>query len=169
MTNFYEGDGAATADSGANIVEFSRYARGSAPSGERHAPVTIPSGPLTGRGDLRTEIERLLAEASPELAAERFLSAILTAGLAATLGDRATDTLEREMTVLNGTSVLTRREREVAALITSGRTNRSIADELFIAQSTVERHVANMLTKLGFHSRTQIAAWAVRQGIASAA
>ena len=73
------------------------------------------------------------------------------------------------MTGLNGTSVLTRREREVASLIASGRTNRSIANELFIAQSTVERHVANMLNKLGFHSRTQIAAWAVTNGIASAA
>jgi DNA-binding CsgD family transcriptional regulator len=157
------------AESSATIVEFSRYARGSAPAGERRMPMPVAPAPRTERFDLRTEIERLLAAASPELAAERFLSAILTAGLAATLADHAKDSHQREMTGLNGTSVLTRREREVASLIASGRTNRSIANELFIAQSTVERHVANMLNKLGFHSRTQIAAWAVTNGIASAA
>ena len=38
-------------------------------------------------------------------------------------------------------------------------TNRAIADELVIAPATVARHVANILAKLGFESRTQIAAW----------
>ena len=69
---------------------------------------------------------------------------------------------------LNASSVLTRREREVVRLIVEGYTNRSIADELYIAQSTVERHVANIMNKLGFNARTQIAAWAVANGLAAA-
>jgi DNA-binding NarL/FixJ family response regulator len=60
-------------------------------------------------------------------------------------------------------STLTPRERELAALIARGLSNRAIADELVISQATVARHVANMLTKLGFSSRAQIAAWVARQ------
>jgi class 3 adenylate cyclase/DNA-binding CsgD family transcriptional regulator len=59
---------------------------------------------------------------------------------------------------------LSHREREVATLVALGLSNRQIAEELVIAESTVERHVANILSKLGFHSRTQIAAWTVEQG-----
>ncbi len=59
-------------------------------------------------------------------------------------------------------STLTPREREIAALIARGLSNRAIADELVISQATVARHVANMLTKLGFSSRAQIAAWVAR-------
>jgi DNA-binding NarL/FixJ family response regulator len=60
-------------------------------------------------------------------------------------------------------STLTPRERELAALIARGLSNRAIAGELVISQATVARHVANMLTKLGFSSRAQIAAWVARQ------
>ena len=60
-------------------------------------------------------------------------------------------------------STLTPRERELATLIARGLSNRAIADELVISQATVARHVANMLTKLGFSSRAQIAAWVARQ------
>lgn len=56
-------------------------------------------------------------------------------------------------------SVLTRREHEIALLIGDGMTNRAIAETLFISPATVARHVANIHTKLGFNSRTQIAAW----------
>jgi DNA-binding NarL/FixJ family response regulator len=55
---------------------------------------------------------------------------------------------------------LTPREWEVAARIARGRTNREIAAELFVGERTVETHVGNILQKLGFTSRTQIAAWA---------
>jgi DNA-binding NarL/FixJ family response regulator len=56
-------------------------------------------------------------------------------------------------------SSLTSREREIAALVASGRSNKAIAEELFISPATVARHVANILAKLGFRSRAQIAAW----------
>ena len=41
----------------------------------------------------------------------------------------------------------------------SGRTNKAIADELSISHTTAARHVANIMAKLGFNSRSQIAAW----------
>jgi predicted ATPase/DNA-binding NarL/FixJ family response regulator len=57
-------------------------------------------------------------------------------------------------------NTLTPREREVVRLIASGHSNKAIAEELFISPATAARHVANILAKLGFSSRTQIAAWA---------
>jgi non-specific serine/threonine protein kinase len=53
---------------------------------------------------------------------------------------------------------LTPREREIAQLVAVGKTNKDIASELIIAHRTVDTHVENILTKLGFTSRTQIAA-----------
>ena len=55
---------------------------------------------------------------------------------------------------------LTRRERQVADLITQGLTNKDIAAELVISQRTAESHVEHILTKLGFTNRAQVAAWA---------
>ena len=60
---------------------------------------------------------------------------------------------------------LTRREREVAALAARGLTNRDIADQLFLSVRTVEVHVDHILTKLGFRTRTQLAAWAHEEGL----
>ncbi|MFE4504037.1 ATP-binding protein [Rhodococcus sp. NPDC056743] len=60
-----------------------------------------------------------------------------------------------------GSAHLTRREQQVAELVAQGLTNRSIAEQLFISLRTVQGHVEHMLTKLGFTSRTQIAAWVV--------
>lgn len=57
---------------------------------------------------------------------------------------------------------LSRREREVAALIAEGSSNADIASRLGVAERTAEAHVEHIRDKLGFTSRTQIAAWAVR-------
>ncbi|MEV6595709.1 LuxR C-terminal-related transcriptional regulator [Actinoplanes sp. NPDC051346] len=58
---------------------------------------------------------------------------------------------------------LTPREREVAALVAEGLTNREIAARLVVAQRTAEGHVENILSKLGFTSRAQVAAWLAAQ------
>jgi predicted ATPase/DNA-binding CsgD family transcriptional regulator len=52
---------------------------------------------------------------------------------------------------------LTRREKEVAALVAQGLTNRQIASELVLSEHTVHRHVAGILKKLDLHSREQVA------------
>lgn len=54
---------------------------------------------------------------------------------------------------------LTAREREVAALVASGLTNRQIGEKLVISERTAEGHVERILGKLGFRSRAQIASW----------
>ena len=65
---------------------------------------------------------------------------------------------------LHGARPLTSRELAVAHRIARGLTNKQIAAELVIAEGTADRHVANILGKLGFNSRAQIAAWAVEHG-----
>ena len=63
---------------------------------------------------------------------------------------------------------LTPREREVLALVASGRTNRQIAQELFISESTAGVHVSNILGKLGVAGRTEAAGIAIRLGLVPA-
>ncbi|MEP7065663.1 MAG: AAA family ATPase [Gemmatimonadota bacterium] len=58
---------------------------------------------------------------------------------------------------------LTRRERDVAALVAHGKANRAIARALGIGERTVEGYVASALAKLGFTSRTQLGVWAVER------
>jgi predicted ATPase/class 3 adenylate cyclase/DNA-binding CsgD family transcriptional regulator len=64
-------------------------------------------------------------------------------------------------------SPLNWREREVAALIARGLTNRQIAEALFIAERAADTHVEHILAKLGLGSRTQVATWVVEQGEAT--
>jgi non-specific serine/threonine protein kinase len=59
-------------------------------------------------------------------------------------------------------SPLTPREMEIARLVAQGMSNRAIAAALVIAQRTAEGHVEHILSKLGFSSRVQIAAWVGR-------
>ena len=63
---------------------------------------------------------------------------------------------------------LTRRERDIARLVADGKTNKVIARELGIGERTVEGHVANALSKLGFASRAQLAAWTVEHPVSTA-
>jgi DNA-binding CsgD family transcriptional regulator/tetratricopeptide (TPR) repeat protein len=60
---------------------------------------------------------------------------------------------------------LTAREREVLALLVEGHTNRRIAEELFISESTAGVHVSNILGKLGVATRTEAATVAARLGL----
>ncbi|HZC72369.1 MAG TPA: LuxR C-terminal-related transcriptional regulator [Jatrophihabitans sp.] len=59
-----------------------------------------------------------------------------------------------------GAVALTRRERQVAALVASGRTNRQIGKALGIAEKTAEVHLQHAMAKLGARSRAEVAAWA---------
>jgi len=61
---------------------------------------------------------------------------------------------------------LTQRESEVLHHLTSGLTNRKIAELLGISYETVKEHVQHILRKIGVEDRTQAAVWAVRKGLA---
>ena len=60
---------------------------------------------------------------------------------------------------------LSRREREVAAWIAQGKTNRQIAEIMVVRPKTVETYITRILNKIGFSSRVQIATWAIETGL----
>lgn len=62
---------------------------------------------------------------------------------------------------------LTEREVEVVKLVAQGFTNQEIADTLFISERTVGNHIGSMLSKLHLANRTQVALYALREGLAS--
>ena len=61
---------------------------------------------------------------------------------------------------------LSPREREVLAAVARGRSNREIAEELYISPKTVENHVRNTMAKLHLNRRHELIRWAVDRGIA---
>jgi two-component system, NarL family, response regulator NreC len=63
---------------------------------------------------------------------------------------------------------LTRREREVLALVVDGLTNQQIADQLFISPRTVDTHRTNIMQKLNIHDLANLVRYAIEHGIAGA-
>jgi DNA-binding NarL/FixJ family response regulator len=60
---------------------------------------------------------------------------------------------------------LSPREREVLALVAQGRTNKAIAEALFVSPNTVKTHVTSLLTKLDVDTRAQLAVIATQQAM----
>ena len=112
---------------------------------------------------VRTAFERAMAEARSALGEDGFAVA-WAAG--ETLTPEATDMEARaflaalESAQKSTAHGLTRRELEVLRLVAVGRSNREIADALFISVPTVKRHLSNLLAKLGVTSRTAATAFA---------
>jgi len=63
---------------------------------------------------------------------------------------------------------LSNRERETAALIAQGKSNREIAEFMTVRKKTVETYVTRILNKLGFKSRVEVATWAIETGLKDA-
>lgn len=61
---------------------------------------------------------------------------------------------------------LTRRQIDVVRLVASGKSNREIAEQLSVSQTTAISHMRNIMTKLDLDTRSAVAAWAVRNGLA---
>jgi DNA-binding CsgD family transcriptional regulator/tetratricopeptide (TPR) repeat protein len=126
--------------------------------------------------DAGTELGRAHATAL-QLGATPLRLAIEALARRARLGlSPGTSTRERRPTRERGDSTrdanefgLTKRELEVVRLVADGRSNRQIADELFISENTAGVHVSNILGKLGASSRAEAAAVAVRAGIVGTA
>jgi DNA-binding CsgD family transcriptional regulator len=102
-----------------------------------------------------TEVATKIANRLPDRSlADAFLSRALT-HLPAVLRGRTRGARD---------GLLTARETETALLIAAGLTNREIAEKLILSVRTVESHVANAMAKLGFTTRSQLAAWAAEHG-----
>ncbi|MFG1683662.1 LuxR C-terminal-related transcriptional regulator [Nonomuraea sp. NPDC049269] len=126
---------------------------------------------LSGLGHLAGLHSRCEALLRESLRDEAFTEAF-TYGSALTLDQAVAHALEEKPSRDAGSpqpesdvaSVLTRREREIAELVAQGLSNKQIAETLVIAQRTAEGHVENILRKLSFTSRSQVAkAWSSRQ------
>ena len=86
----------------------------------------------------------------------------------ATLSPEAAQALVRTATKLPMPGHdLTKREREVLALLVEGLSNKQIANRLVVSPSTIKSHVSHILAKLGVASRTEAAALAVRHRLVS--
>jgi non-specific serine/threonine protein kinase len=132
--------------------------------GQSHTRWTAAStAPLPGLRRLRDECEertrRALGERTFRAAFHRGARLSLDQGIAYALDEEPTAT----PSVGGDPAALTPREAEVADLVARGLSNKAVADRLVISARTVESHVDNILTKLGFSTRAQIAAWAAER------
>jgi ATP/maltotriose-dependent transcriptional regulator MalT len=109
------------------------------------------------------QARQLLDELAADIPDQALRENFLTQTLALFPPTRSISARQAEKKKFGG---LTERERQVAAFIAQGKSNREIADALFVGERTIETHVSNILSKLGFEARTQIAAWAADKGLA---
>jgi predicted ATPase/DNA-binding CsgD family transcriptional regulator len=102
---------------------------------------------------------RALGNQSFSLTYHRGANASVSENVAYSLGEEP----EEARGVVDGPTNggLTNRETQVADLVAEGLSNKGIATRLVISQRTAEAHVEHILSKLGFTSRTQIAAWVI--------
>jgi DNA-binding CsgD family transcriptional regulator/tetratricopeptide (TPR) repeat protein len=118
-----------------------------------------------------SRLERAIAPARAQLPEPSFAAA-WSAGRALTVDQAIAEALTVADDVasvrapdLNTRHGLTPREFEVLHLVAEGRSNREIADVLFLSERTVENHVRHVLTKLDVPSRVAAAAYAIRHGL----
>ncbi|RSN62601.1 LuxR family transcriptional regulator [Amycolatopsis sp. WAC 04182] len=78
---------------------------------------------------------------------------------------RAAALLDRIRAGRRAADPLTGREREIVALLADALSNRRIAEKLVLSERTVESHVRSILAKLGLANRTEVVAWASREGL----
>jgi DNA-binding CsgD family transcriptional regulator len=124
-------------------------------------------GPWNARARLRVA-EALAARGRPGYAAPARDAAELAVAAARRLGmtrleERGRNLIER----LDAPRRLSMREIQIAEYVASGASNREVAGALGLSERTVETHVQNIMTKLDFRSRVQIAGWAAERGLAA--
>jgi len=132
---------------------------------------TIHAGLAAAYPD-RVEYDRSMAAVRSQLTDDAF-STFWAEGRTMTLEQAVDYALSDQDMAVSDTSFkekfgnLTPREREAAALIAQGKSNREIAEAMIVSVRTVETYVTRILNKLGFDSRVQIATWAVEKGLSS--
>jgi DNA-binding NarL/FixJ family response regulator len=71
----------------------------------------------------------------------------------------------QEITKVTSPDLLTKRERDILALLAQGKTNRAIANTLTITEATVENYLHTIYQKLNVLNRTEAAIYALRHGL----
>ena len=104
-----------------------------------------------------TDPEQMIGHLNEVMFGRTVISDTLTHCLAIALRDDSMKTLRQP-------SALTEREDSIVQCLAQGLSNKLIARELGIMESTVKVHIRNLLKKLNFHSRLEAAVWAVTQG-----
>ncbi len=104
-----------------------------------------------------TDPDDMLTQLNDVMFGRTVISEALTHSLATALRE---DTFKN----LRSSSDLTERENTIVRCLSQGLSNKMIARELGIMESTVKVHIRNLLKKLNFHSRLEAAVWAVTEG-----
>ncbi|WP_280436229.1 protein kinase domain-containing protein [Nocardia carnea] len=128
-------------------------AQGLSPAGSQ--VMTVLHNMWRFHDDCEEDARRILGNRGFDTAHRRGSAMSMNAALAYALGVRGTTGPAES----GSTGTLTKRERQVAELVAQGLSNKQIATKLVVSQRTAQSHVEHILTKLGFNSRAQIAAW----------
>jgi DNA-binding NarL/FixJ family response regulator len=121
---------------------------------------------LKAAAEARTALEDAVIAAAVAAQRARSLTFALEealAGLTAADGNATKLTPRPPETRETPADALSPREKEVLALVAEGRSNKAIAEALYVSPNTVKTHVASLLNKLHAESRVQLAAIAARQ------
>ena len=130
---------------------------------EQLARMGADEAPADARAVLGRDVPLALVAATLDQPVDRCLP-LVDEAVAHGLLDRDADRLAQALDMAAYQDrALSRREAEVAGLVAEGLTNRQIAERLVISERTAQNHVQHILTKLGFTTRSRIAAWSARK------
>jgi predicted ATPase/DNA-binding CsgD family transcriptional regulator len=156
-----------------HAVDFGQAERAARLFGAAESIMRQVGASLVSRGSTRPQHEtyqlrarKALGEAAFARAYEAGLGMGFDSAVAYALGT-PTGKASATTATAAASTVLSRRELDVARLVARGLTNKQIAATLVISQRTAEGHVEHVLTKLGFTSRAQIAAWVTAEDTAN--
>jgi len=112
----------------------------------------------------------LLKDASPKKIMEAIMDvytggALIQPQVAAKVVERFRHMEEKEYNRDPRVETLTGRERDIVQLVGEGKSNREMAKQLFISEGTVKNHITNILVKLELRDRTQLAIFAIKNGL----
>lgn len=113
--------------------------------------------------DKSEAVEEALSAAKAAAAGEALIDPILLSRLLREVAGERHERGDAERLVAR----LTPREREILQLIADGHRNEAIAEQLYLSVRTVQKHVQNVLTKLGVHSKLEAVAFAAKAGVVS--
>jgi DNA-binding CsgD family transcriptional regulator len=118
----------------------------------------------------RMDYEHYLAQAVEQLSevefeTERTIGRALSLEQALSYAEKIAKKTASSRIKSDGLDDLTKRELEVIVLVAQTKSNSEIADELFLSKRTVEKHISNIRSKLGFTKRTEIVRWAIDKNL----